>query len=107
MTSGDPGSSVRRGDGRDGCGQYVFPSAGQLNPAKEAELGALVQRGNSVLRDLVDTLTPRITTCLHEMDCEPYSVDDIEPSIRDALQIALDEQCAENAPRPHVMDVVE
>jgi RNA polymerase sigma factor (sigma-70 family) len=104
MASRDGGSCRPGGRPKAVCGAYVVPTAARLKPEAEAELAACVQRGNGVLCRLLDSLTPCVTTSLQRVDCNPYSLDQIEPSIREGLEAALEEQCGELEPGRHVVE---
>jgi RNA polymerase primary sigma factor len=65
---------------------------------EEAALGERVQRGNRVLSQLLDALAPRVIRSLRELDCKPYTAEELEPSVREGLEVALDGQCLEKDP---------
>jgi RNA polymerase sigma factor (sigma-70 family) len=98
MESSEAGSSRPGGHRRKHACSYVIPSAGRLEPAEEAALGERVQLGNKVLSDLLGVLAPRVISSLRELDCKPYTAEELEPSVREGLEVALDGQSLEKDP---------
>ena len=77
---------------------YVILSSTQLTPVDEAEMGNCVQRGSTHLQQIIDTIAPHVTAALQRLDCHPFTPEQIEASVREGLQAALDDHCAKEEP---------